>query len=127
MSRRVPLRPRGGVPVSLAPLEALRGELVGGQAAGPRGEAARDHDRLLSVPRLVVRHDPDVDKKTMPKNKNKKSIEVRKNTYNRRKTPRSTHDNHSSRRGCVLVSCLTILWADSSRTSPPLSYTLNCL
>lgn len=83
MSRRVPLRPRGGVPVRLAPLEALRGELVGGQAAGTRREAARDHDRLLSVPRLVVRHDPDVDKSTIPKNKR---ITLRKYTLKHSKT-----------------------------------------
>ena len=57
MRRRVPLRSRGSVPVRLAPLEPLRGELVRGEAARPWREAARDHDRLLPVPGLVVRHD----------------------------------------------------------------------
>lgn len=55
--RRVPLRSRRSVPVRLAPLEPLGGELVRGEAARPRREAARDDDRLLAVPGLVVRHD----------------------------------------------------------------------
>lgn len=59
MCRRIPLRPGGRVTVCLAPLEALRGQLVGREAAGPRSEAARDDDRLLPVPCLVVGHNSD--------------------------------------------------------------------
>ena len=55
--RRVPLRSRGSIPVRLAPFEALGSQLVRREAARPRREATRDHDRLLPVPSLVVGHD----------------------------------------------------------------------
>ena len=45
------------VGVLLAPLEAARRQLVRRQRARPRREGARDHDRLLPVPLLVLRHD----------------------------------------------------------------------
>lgn len=60
---RVPLRPRRGIPVRLAPLEALGRQLVRRQATRARCEATGDDDRLLPVPGLVVRHDSDDDKK----------------------------------------------------------------
>ena len=39
------------------PLEPARGQLVGREGHGPRGEAARDDHGPLAVPGRVVRHD----------------------------------------------------------------------
>mmetsp|Transcript_100146 Transcript_100146/g.251031 ORF Transcript_100146/g.251031 Transcript_100146/m.251031 type:complete len:442 (+) Transcript_100146:99-1424(+) len=48
-------RVRPGVLVGLAPLEALRGDPVGGERATAGREAASDDDGLVREPRLVVR------------------------------------------------------------------------
>mmetsp|Transcript_3880 Transcript_3880/g.8479 ORF Transcript_3880/g.8479 Transcript_3880/m.8479 type:complete len:202 (+) Transcript_3880:644-1249(+) len=55
--RQVAVRVGARVAVLPAPFVATGGEFVGGQRDGSRREGAREHDRALAVPRLVLRHD----------------------------------------------------------------------
>lgn len=91
--RSVALCPSGGIPVRLPPLEALRGQLVGGEAARPRREAARDHNGFVPIPRLVVGHYPAMHQR-------------KKKTSSRDKTTR-----HTSHRSTGEVHMFVMPWA----------------